>query len=97
MRKIKPIHALVGAATLALVAGGAVAESTMSDEELAAKIQQEIMNSAELNEVQIDVAAENGTVTLTGLVEDDEQLTAIENILDGMEGVDNVENNLILQ
>lgn len=97
MRTNKPIRALAGAAALSLALGAGSALAQMTDEEIAAQIQQEIQANPELSEVQIDVVAEDGTIKLTGMVDELEQLNAIEEIIEGMEGADSVENNVVMQ
>jgi hypothetical protein len=64
------------------------------DGEIAVKVDQEIANSPVLGGTQIDVAARDGVVTLTGVVASDEQAASAEKIAWSVEGVDAVESRL---
>ena len=64
------------------------------DGEIAGKVGQEIASSPVLGGTQIDVAARDGVVTLTGVVASDEQAQNAEKLAWSVEGVDAVESRL---
>lgn len=64
------------------------------DGEIAVKVDQEIENSPVLGGTQIDVAARDGVVTLTGVVAREEQAQSAEKLAWSVEGVDAVESRL---
>jgi hypothetical protein len=61
------------------------------DGEIALKVDQEIASSPVLGGTQIDVAARDGVVTLTGVVASDEQAQSAEKLAWSVEGVEAVE------
>lgn len=80
-------------ASAALLLGSACGNPQM-DREIAVKVGQEIGSSPVLGGTQIDVAARDGVVTLTGVVASDEQAQNAEKLAWSVEGVDAVELRL---
>jgi hypothetical protein len=80
-------------ASAALLLGSACGNPQM-DREIAVKVGQEIGSSPVLGGTQIDVAARDGVVTLTGVVASDEQAQSAEKLAWSVEGVDAVELRL---
>ena len=79
---------------LALLAGAC--GSPRADGEIAVKVDQEIENSPVLGGAQIDVAARDGVVTLSGVVASEEQALRAEKLAWSVEGVDGVESRLVV-
>ena len=84
------------AMALALVAGGVQADSMMSDEELVAKIEQELAANPEAASANIDVVSEEGMIRVEGLADQD-AYDEIVRIIDGMEGTGDIENAIVVQ
>ena len=90
---------------LSLFAGTVLADAhtMMVDDDLAAKVQQEIALLPPDNEgtsfSQIDVMAEDGMLVLTGLVEGNEAMDRINQMLQDMDGLDmdKVRNDIVVQ
>ena len=87
---------------LALVAGTAVAQDMMIDEDFAAEIQQEIALMPPTTETMdmgsINVDAEDGRLVVSGLVEDQAVVQNIQDMLQEKEvDLDMVDMNLVVQ
>lgn len=93
--------ALAGAA-LVVCAGTAHGQDFVIDDELAAQIQQDILllpNYGEGSDTDISVQAEDGRLTLTGIVNSNQAFEAIDRLLREREGLDmdDVDNNIVMQ
>lgn len=82
------------ALSLALLVGSAQADM-MSDQETAAKLQQEIELYPELGEYALDVNAEDGMIVVSGMIDKQEDYDKVQEIIDGMTDVDNIENRIV--
>ena len=90
---------------LSLFSGVAFADAhaMMVDDDLAAEVQQAIATLPPDNEgtsfSQIDVMAEDGMLVLSGLVESNTAIDAINQMLQDMEGLDmdKVQNDIVVQ
>jgi hypothetical protein len=80
------------ACLLALLAGGCA--DPQADREIADKVHQEIDSSPVLGGTQIDVAARDGVVTLSGVVDSQEQAGRAEKLAWSVEGVEAVDSRL---
>ena len=78
------------ASALAAIACG----NPQMDGQITVQVDQEIANSPVLGDAQIDVAARDGVVTLTGVVSSDEQALNAERLAWSVEGVEGVESRL---
>ena len=104
---MKPLTTLAAgtALGLSLFAGAAFADahSMAIDDDFAAKVQEAIATLPPDNEgtsfSQIDVAAQDGMLVLTGLVEGNTALDRINQTLQDMEGLDmeKVQNDIVVQ
>jgi osmotically-inducible protein OsmY len=65
-----------------------------ADREIAQKVDQEITNSPVLGDTQINVAARDGVVTLTGFVASPEQADSAEKLAWSVEGVEGVDSRI---
>ena len=90
---------------LSMFAGTVLADAhaMMVDDDLAAEVQEAIATLPPDNEgtsfSQIDVAAEEGMLVLTGLVDGNTAMDAINQMLQDMEGLDmdKVQNDIVVQ
>lgn len=82
----------LAACALALVAAGCA--DPRADREIADAVGQEIEHSPVLGGAQIDVAARDGVVTLSGAVESEEQASHAEQLAWSVEGVEAVDSRL---
>ena len=86
-----------GAAYKATPGGGRPdAEERLNDPALARKVETEIFRDADAPKGSVDVNAENGVIYLRGEVEDADQITALVEKAQAVEGVQAVENLLHL-
>ena len=65
-----------------------------SDDQIVARIDQELANSPLLGGAKIDVTSRDGVVTLSGVVTSEEQRTRAESVAWGVEGVESVESRI---
>jgi hypothetical protein len=85
--------ALGFAFALALLGSVACAD-TRADREIAVMVDRELANSPVLGSAQIDVAARDGVVTLTGVVATEAQVESAEKLAWSVEGVEAVESRI---
>lgn len=73
---------------------GAACGNPQMDGRIAVEVDREIASSPVLGDAEIDVAARDGVVTLTGVVASDEQAQSAERLAWSVEGVQAVESRL---
>ena len=83
----------------ALIAGCATTAETPdgAESELVANIRQELALDPLLNTSRVTVAERDGTVVLGGFADSLEDIDEIRGIIEGMDGVADIENNVIPQ
>ena len=89
--------------SLALVAGAAQAQSTTMDsdmmmdpDEMAAELQQAIEANPELGEYGLDVnATDEGTVVVSGMIDDQGDYDELQRIITDMDGGDSIDNQIV--
>jgi hypothetical protein len=80
--------------TVALAAGVACSKPVKSDAQISGDVQNQISSDNSLQGKQVAVQSSNGTVTLTGTVDNDAEKVAASNAASRVEGVKQVLNNL---
>lgn len=97
MRRIMWSLALAGAALLAPAWSLADEESSAMDKELSRQIARKLKLSGQLKDYSIGVKYKDGTAWLSGHVTSQQQLQAALQVVGGMQGVDQVVNNLSIK
>jgi osmotically-inducible protein OsmY len=77
--------------------GGEGAKTAMSDTAITASIKTDFLKDPDLSILKIDVDTNGGVVTLNGLAENDEARGRAERIAQGVKGVREVRNYLVLK
>jgi len=73
------------------------AKDKMADAAITAKVKSAMIGEPELKALQINVATDNGVVTLTGTVDTPQKLERATQVAQGVEGVKSVDNRLSLK
>ena len=89
MRSATRVVCIAGLLSLSSGCGGG-----LSDEQIVAEIDRQLVNSPMLGGADIDVSSRGGVVTLSGVVASEEQRARAESLASGVEGVDSVESQL---
>ena len=86
---------LAGTAIALTVAAGGVQADEMMDNENAEKLRDALAQNPELDEYGLSVVADEGKIMIEGMIDDNEDYSLLEQMLGEMEGVDNIENNVV--
>jgi osmotically-inducible protein OsmY len=87
-------HTIASLLFACVLLGAAACGDTRADREIAVKVDRELSNSPVLGNAQIDVAARDGVVTLTGVAATEEQAKSAEQLAWSVEGVEAVESRI---
>ena len=94
----KTITTFTAGTALALVMFAGAAQADMAAmEKRAEEIQQAIALDPDLSQYRIDAVPDEEGVTLTGMIDDEEDFNALAEMVDGMEDADMIENEIVMQ
>ena len=88
---------LAAALAVALLGGCAATGTTSGESELIERVRQELATDPLLNSSQLTFAERDGTLVIGGFADSVEDMDAIREIVEGVDGVLAIENNVIVQ
>lgn len=93
----RPFLAAAALSVVLLAGCAATGMSSSDDSDLAERVRQELGTDPMLNSSQVTVTERDGVIIIGGFVEDLQDLNAIRDTIASVEGVGEIENNVIVQ